>query len=261
MKIDSSVIVLTGAGSGIGRALAINLSSKGARLVLAGRNEKTLDDTRELLPFPDKALIFRADVTSAEDRKAMVEKVEQQFGQLNLLINNAGMVNVGRLKDASDEDLEMMVRTNLLGPMALCRDFLSLLKNGKPARIVNIGSMFGDIAFPMFTGYSATKFGLRGLSDALRRELKKDGIGVTYAAPRATMTNATAAFDHLVVPMKMILDDPEKVASHIVSGIEKDARSIYPKGQERLFVLVQRLFPGLVDKDIIKQLEEVDKES
>lgn len=254
MQINGAIFVLTGAGSGIGRAVAQALSAKGAKLVLADLNEEGLKETQSLLAHPDQAHIVRADVTNHDDRKALVDKVEQKFGRLSALINNAGVVAVGRLTDATDGQLQLMTDVNLVAPMALCRDFIPLLKKASPARIVNLGSMFGDIAFPLFAGYSATKFGVRGLSDALRRELKAEGIGVTYIAPRAAKTGATGAFEHLVEPMKMKLDPPETVAANIVEAIEKDARSAYPKGPERFFVLIQRLFPGLVDNDVVKLL-------
>jgi len=258
MRIDAATIVLTGAGSGIGRALAMALSEKGARLVLADLNEDGLKETKKMLRFPEQVHLVRTDVTNPVDRKALVDKVAQEFGELKVLINNAGVISVGPLQETSDEALELMAKVNLVAPMALCRDFTPLLKKAKPARIVNIGSMFGDIAFPLFAGYSATKFGVRGLSDALRRELKAEGINVTYVAPRAAKTGATGAFEHLIEPMKMKLDAPEVVAGHIVAAIENDARSAYPKGPERFFVLVQRLFPGLVDNGLIKQLASIE---
>jgi short-subunit dehydrogenase len=258
MRINDATIVLTGAGSGIGRALAQALSQKGARLVLADLNEDALKETQSLLAMPDQAHLVRTDVTSPTDRKGLVDKVEQEFGEVKILINNAGVVSVGRLDAASDEALELMAKVNLIAPMALCRDFTPLLKKAKPSRIVNIGSMFGDIAFPLFAGYSATKFGVRGFSDAMRRELKADGVAVTYIAPRAARTGATGAFEHLIEPMKMKLDAPEVVAANIVRAIENDARSAYPRGPERFFVMVQRLFPGLVDNDIVKQLASVE---
>ena len=114
--------------------------------------------------------------------------------------------------------------------------------------------MFGDIAYPLFSAYSASKFALRGLSIALRRELKEFGVGVTYAAPRATNTDAASAFGRLVAPMQMRIDDPAKVARDIWTAVARDADSVYAKGPERFFVLVQRLFPQLVDRSIEGQM-------
>lgn len=116
--------------------------------------------------------------------------------------------------------------------------------------------MFGDIAYPLFSAYSASKFALRGLSIALRRELKEFGVGVTYAAPRATNTDAASAFGRLVAPMQMRIDDPAKVARDIWTAVARDADSVYAKGPERFFVLVQRLFPQLVDRSIEGQMSD-----
>ncbi len=136
------------------------------------------------------------------------------------------------------------------------RELLPLLHQAAPSRIVNVGSMFGDIAYPLFSAYSASKFGLRGLSIALRRELKEFGVGVTYAAPRATKTDAAGAFGRLVAPMQMRIDDPEKVARDIWTAVARDADSVYAKGPERFFVLVQRLLPQLVDRSIAAQMAD-----
>ena len=110
-----------------------------------------------------------------------------------------------------------------------------LLRFAAPSRIVNIGSIFGDIAYPLFAPYSASKFALRGLSMAMRRELKPYGIGVTYAAPRATKTDPTKDFEELVKPLKMHMDDPAVVAAQIWRAVSKDLDTAYAKGAERLF--------------------------
>ena len=114
--------------------------------------------------------------------------------------------------------------------------------------------MFGDIAFPLFAAYSASKFGLRGFSDALRREFRDRGVGVTYAAPRATKTEAVDSLQALITSVQPRLDDPSAVAADIWRAVEKDARSVYPTGPERMFILLQRLFPGLIDNAVCKQM-------
>jgi len=128
-----------------------------------------------------------------------------------------------------------------------------MLRRSKHPRIVNVGSMFGDIAFPLFAVYSATKFGLRGLSDALRRELKAEKIGVTYAAPRAVRTPASNEFSALIEPFSMKLDAPEKVAHRIWRGALRGKRTIYP-WPERLFIYAQQFLPRAVDGGLEKQL-------
>ena len=133
---------------------------------------------------------------------------------------------------------------------------LPLLRRAAPSRIVNVGSVFGDIGYPLFAAYSSSKFALRGLSIALRREFKPFGIGVTYAAPRATKTGAAEAYGALFEPLQMRMDEPAVVADRIWRAVAKDADNVYAKGPERLFVLAQRLFPTLVDRAIAAQLAD-----
>lgn len=257
MNINGKIIVVTGAGSGIGRALAQALSSEGAKLVLADLNAEGLDETKALLAHPDACVTVTGDITQSETRAAVGAAAENTFGGLDAVVNNAGVVAVGPLLKAEDKALDLMVRVNLLAPMQLIRDLLPALEKSATPTIVNIGSMFGDIAFPLFAGYSATKFGVRGLSDALRRELAPKGVRVLYVAPRAAKTAATGAFEHLIEPMQMKLDEPEVVAANIVGAIKSGARSSYPRGPERLFVFIQRIMPKLIDNALIKQLQNL----
>lgn len=257
MNIDGKIIIVTGAGSGIGRALSRVLSARGARLILADLNEAGLIETKDSLAYPEAAVNAVGDITDAASRAAIHDLAVSTYGGIDVLVNNAGVVAVGPLAEAEDKALELMVKVNLLAPMQMVRDMLPTLEKSKTPTIVNVGSMFGDIAFPLFAGYSATKFGVRGLSDALRRELAPKGVKVTYVAPRAAKTGATSAFEHLIEPMKMQLDEPEVVAASIARAIESGARSSYPRGAERFFVFMQRMLPQVVDNSIIAQLKSL----
>lgn len=257
MIIKGKVFVVTGAGSGIGQALSRTLSAQGAKLVLVDLNTAGLNATLSSLANSEDACCVSGDITQSQTRQDIVATATKKFAGIDALVNNAGVVSVGPLADADDEALELMVRVNLLAPMQLIRDVLPTLEKSDDPTIVNVGSMFGDIAFPLFAGYSATKFGVRGLSDAMRRELAPKNIKVTYVAPRAAKTGATGAFEHLIEPMKMKLDEPEQVAANILSAIQSGARSSYPKGAERVFVFIQRVIPKLVDNSIIAQLKSL----
>lgn len=254
MRLERRRILITGAGSGIGRALALQCAAKGARLVLAGRRSEPLAETRSLLPSPDAAVCVAADVGTAEGRAAVVAACSSDEG-LDVVVNNAGMSANGPLESYDDDLLARLFATNVTGPIALTRDLLPLLRVSGWPHIVNVGSMFGDIAHPLFTAYSASKFALRGFSDGMRRELAHDGIGVTYVAPRATRTPATEEYAHLVDAFDMSMDSPEKVARQIVGAILENTNAVYPRGPERFFVLVQRLLPAAVDRALTRQLD------
>ncbi len=252
-RCDGKTALVTGAGSGIGRALAIELSARGARVILVGRRQQALLETKTLLQNPDNAALFAVDITDEASRAYLVEHVAEK-GSLDLLFNNAGVVSSGRLRIDDAQQRRRMIETNLIAPMELTLAFLPLLKKAQPSRVVNIGSMFGDIAFPYFSAYSATKFGLRGWSEALRRELSSEGVGVTYAAPRGTRTDATD--DVVSEAFDMHLDDPPAVAKAIVEAALCGKRDVYPMGPERLFLLIQKLFPSVIDGAVSGQFKK-----
>jgi len=215
MPREQKCVLITGAGSGIGRALSVEAARRGMTVALCGRRETVLKVTRALLDQGRQHLIIPADITNPHDRRRIVGVISEQWKGLDVLINNAGVVEGGALEKFDDDAITRTFLTNVVAPMALTRDLMPLLAAAKPSRVVNIGSVFGDIAYPQFSGYSASKFALRGFSNALRREWKQIGIGVTYAAPRATRTDAAVAFDQLIANANMSVDAPAQVARRI----------------------------------------------
>ena len=242
MTPKTPVALITGAGSGIGRALAIEAGRSGYDLILAGRRKAQLEETAKLLEA-ERVRLVTADITTAEGRAAITAAAGDR---LDMLVNNAGRLAVGRFTDLSDEEIAQTINTNLTAAILLTRDLVPALSMTQ-GRIVNIGGMFGLIAFPYFTAYSASKFALRGLSDALRRELSEFGIAVTYVAPRATRTPAQETFAHLVKPFGRVLDDPERAARRAWNCIMAGQKTIYPGFGERVFALVQAVAPSLID--------------
>lgn len=224
-------------------------------VALTGRRPDALAETLSMMAGRGHVSL-PGDITDPEIRVALARYIGYWWGRLDVLVNNAGLVTVGPLARTTDADLERLLATNIVAPASLIREMLPLLCQAAPSRIVNVGSMFGDIAYPLFSAYSASKFALRGLSIALRREFKEFGVGVTYAAPRATQTDAASAFGRLVEPMQMRFDPPEKVAHDIWTAVQRDADTVYAKGPERFFVLVQRLFPQLVDRSVAAQMSD-----
>lgn len=253
MWLDGRTALITGAGSGIGRELAIEAAGRSLVLYLVGRRPSKLEQTRRRLRPGAVAHCVEADITSADGRLAIKNAVERGGQDLDILINNAGCISNRSLLESADADVTRMVDTNLTAPILLTRDLLPFLQRSDRARIVNVGSVYGDIATPGFAIYAATKFGLRGLSDALRRELAAEGIGVTYVAPRATKTEGTERISAALKRQGIVFDDPATVAGWIWSAVERERRSAYPPTVERLFVGIQRIFPSLIDRALKKR--------
>jgi short-subunit dehydrogenase len=253
MPHEQKCVLITGAGSGIGRALAVEVAQCGMNVALCGRREGALKATRALLDREDQHMVIPADITKPEGRRRIVEIIGNKWKALDVLVNNAGVVEGGAIEKFDDEALSRTFLTNVIAPIALTRDLMPLLLAAKPSRVVNIGSVFGDIAYPLFSGYSASKFALRGFSNALRREWKQAGIGVTYAAPRATRTDAAVAFDDLIADAKMSVDAPAQVARQIWRAVASGHDSIYAPAPERIFVVIQRIFPQIIDWALSRQ--------
>lgn len=261
MRLDGKAVLITGASSGIGRALAAEAARRGASLWLVGRRPAALEETRRKLPPGAKVHCIAADVATAEGRRAIRRAVTDDGGVLDILVNNAGCITKGPFAEISDEETLRMLHTNLAAPALLTRDLLAPLRRAPRGRVVNIGSVYGDIAAPAYAVYAATKFGLRGLSDALRRELAPEGIGVTYAAPRATNTEGVQAFAAELKRQGNPLDEPAKVAAWIWNAVERERRSVYPPSGERLFVFLQRIFPAVIDRALAKRRDTAARES
>lgn len=253
MKVKGKTFVLTGASGGIGAAIARRLTGEGARLVLQGRNERRLEQLQQTLGR-DHSYIA-GDLNDAMTRRALFEHCRGLPQGIDGLINNAG-TSVFAPLDATDlSDLQAQLTTNLLVPMAVTRDLLPLLKRRDQAAIVNVGSTFGSIGYPGFSGYCASKFGLRGFTEALRRELADTGIAVQYLAPRATATDLNAAaVDAMNKALGNAVDDPVVVADALIALIESGCATLYIGWPEKLFARLNQIAPGLIDGALRKQL-------
>ncbi|RMG32480.1 MAG: SDR family oxidoreductase [Gammaproteobacteria bacterium] len=247
MNLQDSNILLLGANGGIGSALATQLSAKGARLLLAGLGQQQLDELAQTLSNPARGI--HVDITRAEERSKLLDLALDYLGNIDVLINAAGVLDFLPFADLSPERIELTFRVNTLSPILLIQAALPAMQAAGKGRIVNIGSIFGSIAFPYFSIYSASKFALRGFSEALRRELDGSGVGVSYVAPRATRTPLN---DARVMAMgeatRMNMDTPERVAAQIVRVIERDRDEAYLGQPESLFVRINHLMPRLVDR-------------
>lgn len=262
MSGDQWRAVVTGASGGIGGAIADALAPRCAALRLVGRDAARLEARcaaiRAAHPGTDVQLLV-ADVTQAEGR-ARVAAAAREI-KADLLINNAGINDFAMFDAQSDAAVERLLETNLLAPMLLTRALLPGLRTRKSARIVNVGSIFGYLGYPGCAVYSASKFGLRGFSEALRRELADTGVRVQYFAPRATRTALNSdALCRLNAELKVAMDAPERVAREFLALLDAPRRAESRVGfPEKFFARINQLLPGLVDGSLRKQLPLIRK--
>lgn len=246
MKIEGARILLVGASGGIGAATARELAKKGARIALAGRREEPLSALAEELGAATFPVV--GDLTGDEGRSALAASALKTLGGLDLLINAAGVLDFIPFESHDPGAVERIFRANTVGPMLLTQHLLPNLRESG-GRIVNVGSIFGSIAFPYFAAYSASKFALRGFSEALRRELAGSGVGVTYVAPRATRTAINSeSVMRMGEATGMNMDDPQVVARTLVRAVERDREEAYFGWPESLFVRINAVLPRLVDR-------------
>jgi short-subunit dehydrogenase len=255
MRLLNRRILLTGASGGIGRAAARELSAAGASLVLSGRDAPALEAlAAELGAAGGDVQVVCGDLSCRTGVERIVALALERSDRLDLVVNVAGTAHFGGFEDTPDEVMERLMVTNVLAPMRLVQALLPVLRARPGAMIVNVGSIFGSIGFPCFAVYSATKFALRGFSEALRRELKDADIDVLYFAPRYTKTafNAGAA-ERMATALHMNQDSPHVVAQQLVRAIEGRARERYLGWPERAFVWLNSLFPRLLDGALARQ--------
>lgn len=249
MKIEHARIVLTGATGGIGRELALLLSARGAALLLVGRDEPRLVELAARLPRTHAVV---ADLTRADgiDR---VKRSARTMGA-NALINNAGQPAFGRFGDAAPAQIASVIATNLVAPMQLTSALLAQLMAADEAFVLNVGSAVGRIGLPGQSIYGASKFGLHGFSQALRRELAGTNVRVLHCSPRATDTafNDAAARAHQQVTRTNV-DTPQAVARAIVEQIERATSEQTLGFAERLAARLNGAFPTLLDSALAPQ--------
>lgn len=258
MKLDGARILLTGAAGGIGSCLARELASRGARLLLLDRDETALRRLATQSPqLIEQASCLAADLSLAETIPLAVEVAVARMGGLDVLVNNAGVLDFCPLERERPEDIETTFRVNVLAPVLLTRSALGIFRRAGAGHVVNVGSIFGSIAFPWFATYSSSKFAIRGFSESLRRELHGSGIRVTYVAPRATATPLATIFGRMAAATGMPLDAPEAVAHQVVRALERDAKDRYLGRAEPFFVRLNALLPRLVDRALAGKTEQM----
>lgn len=254
MQLNQKTFVLTGATGGIGAAMARRLSAAGANLILLGRNRERLEKLQRELGEKRHSYVA-GDLSNIVVRNSLIEHCRALSTPIDGLINNAGTSVFAPIEATGADELQSLLTINLLVPMLVTRDLLPLLRKREPAAVVNVGSTFGSIGYPGFSGYCASKFGLRGFTEALRRELADSNISVHYLAPRATHTGLNSpAVDALNAALGNAVDEPKIVADALIALLENENKLRYLGWPEKLFARINQILPSIVDNALKKQL-------
>ncbi len=257
MDLRGRIVLITGGSRGLGLVLAREFGARGARLVICARDPEELERAREGLArrgvevFP-----VRCDVSDPDQIQQLVETVISRYGCLDVLVNNAGVIQVGPLEVQTVADFEEAMRIHFWGPLHLTRAVLPCMKQQGEGRIVNVSSIGGKVSVPHMLPYSASKFALVGLSEGLRAELKKDGILVTTVVPATMRTgsprNAFFKGDHHAEYTWFALSDSlpgasvpaERAARQIVAATRRGDPELIIGWWPELAVRFHGLFPG-----------------
>ena len=255
MKLAGSRILITGASGGIGSCLALELCKRGARLALVGRDTGRLGElARAIAAAGGTASALPFDLERPDGHAGLIGRAADVLGGIDALVNNAGQSHLTAFVDEDEASLRRLIAVNVTAPMLLARAVLPHLLRRGAGSIVNVGSVFGAIGFPYHAAYSASKFALRGFSEALRRELADTGIKVIHVAPRATLTDMNGpAARALHSETGTAVDKPQKVAMTIADALAHDRQEVCIGMPERFFARLNALLPGFVDGPLVKQ--------
>jgi len=251
-QLAGRVAVVTGAASGIGRALGFALAAKGCDLALVDVDAEGLERTAsELLALGATASLHRVDVADRAAMERLAEDVIREHGRVHILVNNAGVSVSSLFEEQSLEDFEWLIGINFWGVVHGCKYFLPLLKQVEEAHIVNLSSLFGIVGVPTQSSYNASKFAVRGLSEALRAELAGTGVGVSVVHPGGVNTNIVRRGrmanederDELIATFERVGMAPDRAAAKIVRGIETNRARIRIGRETYALDWAKRAFP------------------
>lgn len=256
MNVSNRVAVITGAGGGIGRATAISLARRRCHLALADVDAAGLKDTAAMLAnLGVRVTVHALDVADRAAVRLLPTTVHGAHGRVDLLVNNAGVALGGTFEQVSEDDFDWLMDINFNGVVRMTRAFLPLLRQSDEARIVNVSSIYGIVAPPGHSAYSASKFAVRGFSDALRHELEGSTVAVSVVHPGGV---ATAIARNARVPAatpaeqiahgrksaeKLLHLAPEAAGELIARDIERRQPRILVGSDARAVALLERLAP------------------
>jgi uncharacterized oxidoreductase len=250
MELQNNTILITGGASGLGFEFASQLLALGNTIIITGRNQDKLDETRKKLPGIHK---FQSDVSDPQAIAKLTDAVITEFPKLNMLINNAGEMHKISLHYSSIDlhDLTREVEINLMGPMRMIQAFLPHLKKQSAAAIVNVTSGLALIPFPISPIYGASKSGLRSYTQSLRVQLKNTQVKVFELVAPAAKTPLTNRFSGTEGFDEKTLMDPAKLVAAAIKGLQNDKLEIYP-GIAKILRIMSRIAPAFLLKQLSK---------
>ncbi len=258
--LKDKVVWITGASSGIGKALAYAMAKQGAHLVLSARNKERLEEVKgKCLLTTSKCIIQVLDLSKTEDIEQAAQAVLAQTGRIDLLINNAGRSQRSLAKDTPLANDRSIMELNFFSPVALTKAVLPHMLKNKAGHIVVVSSISGKFGFPLRTAYAASKHAIQGFFESLRAELYDTNIKVTIVSPGRIKTDISLhALTESGQPYNK-MDDGQangmpanKCAEKIVKAIKKDKKDVLVGNTEVLMVYIRRLFPAIYYKLVSK---------
>lgn len=249
-------VLITGGSRGLGLVMAREFARHGARLALCARDEEELERARlDLERFGVEVMVVRCDVRNRQEVNDLVVAVNARFGNVDVLVNNAGVIQVGPLEVMTEEDFEQAMQAHFWAPLNTIMAVLPSMRQRKSGRIVNITSIGGKVAVPHLVPYSASKFALVGLSKGLRAELIKDGISVTTVCPGLMRTgsprNAEFKGQHrfeyawfsISDALPLLTVSAENAARQVVRACKRGQAELVISVPAKIAVLFESLFP------------------
>ena len=250
-------VIITGASSGIGKALALELLNQGAQVAICGRDENKLREFEQLVQHANLFAV-RADVSIEEDCKLLVEKTIARFGKLDVLINNAGISMRALFEEVDLSVLKQSMDINFWGTVYCCKYALPHILATKGS-IAGISSIAGYKGLPCRTGYSSSKFAMQGFLESLRIEMLERGVNVLWISPgfvasniRNTALNASGKAQTETPLDESKLMSAEECASRILQAIANRKRTLIMSLQGKMTVWMNKFFPGFVDRQVFK---------
>jgi butyryl-CoA dehydrogenase len=260
-NFENRVFAITGAASGIGRALSLQLTQHGAKIAAADLNDAGLAELqKEVSALGGECFSFSLDVSQQADFANFANATKEHFGQVDGIINNAGVTLVSSVSDMARSDFEWLMNINFWGVVNGCDAFLPYLRESDDAHIVNISSLFGLLSIPLQSAYNASKFAVRGYTEALKMEMAGTPINVSSVHPGGIKTsiaknsrvNESSLKNGKVRLLKEFdkaaITSAEEAANIIINGMLKNQRRIIVGKDARWMDRIVRLFPASYEK-------------